>query len=399
MDNQLDIIVDLVAALSTAFAGGWLAARFRLSPIFGYVVAGLVISPFTPGFVGDADRLRLLGDIGVVLLLFGIGTQFSTRELLQTGRVVTLLAAVQVAATLALGYTAGRALGWATQQSLFVGAAVALSSSTVMAKILGERDETRSAHGTISITWALVQDLATVVLVVLLGVTADSNADPGELALTALKIAAFLLGVLVVGVLFVPVALEQVLAVRSREVFILAIATLALGTAAAAAALDISLALGAFLAGLVLAQSGKASDMLEEVLPVRDIFAVLFFVVVGMLIDPANVFSEFHIFALLLALIVVAKFALIGIALIVAGVASRTALFAGLLLAQSAEFSFVILDAGVNDGAVSSQAFSLTVSAVGVSVLLTPLLVALATSRGWVGNSTSTEARASAIPA
>jgi CPA2 family monovalent cation:H+ antiporter-2 len=385
MDQQLDIVVDLVAALAVAFAGGWLAARLRVSPIFGYVVAGLVISPFTPGFVGDTERLRFLGDIGVVLLLFGIGIQFSVRDLLRASRAVGGLAAVQIAGSLALGYVVGRALGFDSLEAVFFGAAISLSSTAVISKILAERNDEGTAYGRIAIAWGLVQDLGAVLLIVLLTVAAESDAGPGQLALSGLKTAGFVGGVLVVGLRVVPWALEQVLAVQSREVFLLAIATLALGTAAAAASLDISLALGAFLAGVLVSEWDRSHEVLHEVLPIRDLFAVLFFVVVGMLVDPAQVVRNPDVFAAALGLIVLAKFALVALPLLLIRSDLRTTLLAAVLLASSAEFTFLILQEGVSDGAVRSSTFDATVAAMGVSVLLTPLLVMFATRREGAG--------------
>lgn len=379
MDSQQEIILDLVAALSIALASGWVAARFRLSPIFGYVVAGLIIGPFTPGFAADAERLGLLADIGVVFLLFGIGIQFSTKELFSTGRTTIALATVQVGLTLGLGYVAGIALGWDTLQSLFFGAAVALCSSSVMVKIISERGEEESQHGRIAITWSVVQDLLTVILVVMLGVASEGDADAGDIALTGLKIVGFLAGVLIIGARVVPWALEGVASVRSREIFLLAIASLALGTAVAASLVGISFALGAFLAGLIVSDSERSHQVLGEVLPARDIFAVLFFVVFGMLIDPAELTDGLHIFLIGFVLIVGAKFVLVaGPLLAFAQVPLRTAALAGVLVAQSAELTFILLNEGVEEGVVSESVFALTMAAAAASILAQPLLVAAA---------------------
>ena len=216
-------------------------------------------------------------------------------------------------------------------------------------------------------------------LIVLLTVAAESDAGPGRLALSGLKTVGFVAGVLIVGLRVVPWALEQVLAVKSREVFLLAIATLALGTAAS---LDISLALGAFLAGVLVSEWDRSHEVLHEVMPIRDLFAVLFFVVIGMLVDPAQVVRNPDVFAAELGLIVLAKFVLVFVPLILIRTVVRPALLSAILLASSAEFTFLILDEGVSDGAVSSSTFNATLAAMGVSVLLTPLLVMLASRSG-----------------
>ncbi len=378
MEDQLGIITDLVVALGLALAGGWLAVRLRLSPIFGYLAAGLIISPFTPGFVGESDRIRLLADIGVVLLMFGVGVQFSLSELLHAGPKVSVLAILQIGVTMGLGYLGGLAVGFGSMEALFFGAAVALSSSTVMAKVIEERGEQEARHSHIALTWSIAQDLSTIVLVVLLGFAAESNVDAGEMVLTGLKIAGFLIGIVIVGVRVVPWALEQVAAVRSREVFLLAIASLALGTASAAGATGISLALGAFLAGLVVSESDRSHQVLGEILPARDVFGVLFFVSIGMLIDPAVLRSEWDVFLIALALIVGVRFALAAGPLMLTGTAIRTSLLAAALLVGTAELTFVVLDVGVDKGAVSERTFSVTLTAAGASIVAVPVLLNVA---------------------
>jgi CPA2 family monovalent cation:H+ antiporter-2 len=378
MDEQLEIIVDLVAALSLALAGGWLAARFRLSPILGYLAAGLIISPFTPGFVGETERLRLLADIGVVLLMFGVGVQFSIEELLRAGPRISMLALMQIGGTMALGCLCGLAFGWSSMEALFFGAAVALGSSTIMAKVIDERGEAEAPHARIALTWSVAQDLATVLLVVLLGFAAESEVDGGDLALTGLKTFGFLVGVVVVGVRVVPLALDRVADVQSREVFLLAIASLALGIAAAAGAVGISLALGAFLAGLVVSESDRSHQVLGEILPGRDVFGVLFFVSFGLLIDPAILRDEWHVLAIAVLLIVVVKFVLSAAPLAFTGTGLRTACLAGALLVPTAELPFVVLDVGIGKDAVSEDTFSTTLTAAGASIFVMPAVLNLA---------------------
>jgi monovalent cation:H+ antiporter-2, CPA2 family len=378
MEEQVRFLADIVAALSVALAGGWLAARVGVSPIVGYVVAGLVISPFTPGFVGDLDQIRLLADVGVVLLLFAVGVQFSMDELIRGGRVVSLLALAQVLASTGIGFLAGQALGFGSLASLFFGAALALASTTVMSKLLAERGDEDTPHAKLAITWAVVQDFCAIILVVLLSVAAGDDVSPGQLAIDGIKIAAFIVGVIIFGSRIVPWALDRVAAAGSRELFLLAIAVLALGTAAAAGAVGISLALGAFLAGLAVSESDRSHHVLGEILPARDIFAVLFFVSVGMLIDPGALADGWHIVLVALLIIIAVKFALTSVPLAIVRTPARTAIISGVLLAQSAELSFVIMEAGVDEDVISDRIFTLTMTAIGASVLLSPLLVRIA---------------------
>jgi CPA2 family monovalent cation:H+ antiporter-2 len=378
MEEQVRFLVDVVAALGVALVGGWLAARLGLSPIVGYVVAGLVISPFTPGFVGDLDQIRLLADVGVVLLLFAVGVQFSMDELIRGGRVVSFLALAQVLASTGIGYLAGQALGFGSLTSLFFGAAVALASTTVISKLLAERGDEDTPHAKLAITWAVVQDFCAIILVVLLSVAAGDDVSPGQLAIDGMKIAVFIVGVVIFGSRIVPWALDRVAAAGSRELFLLAIAVLALGTAAAAGAIGISLALGAFLAGLAVSESDRSHHVLGEVLPARDLFAVLFFVSVGMLIDPGALADGWHIVLVALFIIIAVKFVLTSLPLAIARTPARTALLSGVLLAQSAELSFVIMEAGVDEEVISDRIFTLTMTAIGASVLLSPLFVRIA---------------------
>jgi CPA2 family monovalent cation:H+ antiporter-2 len=377
MEEQVSFLVDVVAALSIALAGGWLATRFGLSPIIGYVAAGLIISPFTPGFAGETERISLLAEIGVVLLLFGVGAQFSVSELGRGGRTVGLLALAQILVVTGLGYLAGLALGFSSLAAAFFGAAVALSSTTVMAKLLAERGEEETPQATIAITWAVADDFVAIVAVALLSLAASEDTSPAALALDGLKTAGFILGVLIIGSRVIPWVLERVAAIGSRELFLLAIAVIALGTAAAAGAVGIPLALGAFLAGLAVSESERSHHVLGEILPARDVFAVLFFVSIGMLIDPAELADGWHIALIAFVLVCAAKFFLVSGPLAVTRVPVRTAAISGALLAQSAEVSFVILDTGLKEDVISESIFSLTLAAIGASVLASPLLLRL----------------------
>ena len=373
-----DLLIDLVAALAVALAGGWLATRIGLSPIAGYVVAGIVISPFTPGFVGDVDRLRLIADIGVVLLLFGIGVEFSIGAVRDAGWRLAAAATLQTAIVLAAGAGVVMTLGWDRDAALFAGAAVAISSSTVIARLVTERGDASSGYARIAITWAIVQDLLAVALVgVLIAISDEGNVAESAL-LSLLKAVALIAGMLVVGIRVVPPLLDYFASHEARELFVLAIAGIALGAALVSEWAGLSLAFGAFIAGLVVSESAASHRVLHELLPARDVFGVLFFVSVGMLIDPAVFRDDPGTLFALLALIVLAKGIVVAVLARLAGQPRADAAMAGGLLANAGEFSFVLIGIALDRSVVDNDAFSAVVAATAISIVLAPLVTALA---------------------
>ncbi|HEY8490317.1 MAG TPA: cation:proton antiporter [Dehalococcoidia bacterium] len=377
--QSTDLLVNLVTALAVAFAGGLLAARLGQSAVLGYLLAGMAIGPYTPGFVGDVATVDALANIGIILLLFAIGVQLSFRDLLRVGPVALVGGTVQVVLIIGLGYGVGLALGWSHIQSLFLGAVVSNSSSTVISKVLGDRGEAGSPHGQIALAWSTVQDLGTVVLVVVL----SSLAGAGDGLVTDLlwstgKATAFLLLAVPAGVAVLPWFFARVAALRQREIFVLAVAAVAFGTAYVSSFFGLSLALGAFVAGVVVGESDLSHQILAEVLPLRDIFSGLFFVSIGMLVDPGFVLRNVPLVLLVAGLIVGAKGLLSGAIIAVAGYPARTAALAGAALAQSAEFSFLLARLGTDLGAVSSTAFSLMLSGAVASIVTAPGLHRLA---------------------
>lgn len=389
--------MDVTVALALALAGGWIATRIGVSSILGYIVAGVIISPFTPGFVGDLDRLRLLADIGVVLLLFGLGVQFSIGELAQAG--VRLIGAT-VGQTLAVfGIVAGVAglAGSDREQALYVGAAVAISSSVVLVRMLDDHKSTDSEVGHVAISWSIVQDLTAIVLILIIG-TATGTGGGRSIALEALmagvKATAFVGGVLVIGSRAVPFVLGRVIDERSRELFFLAIAALALGTALASEYAGLSLALGAFVAGLVVSESAVSQRVLHDLLPTRDVFAVLFFVAAGMLIRPGVLLDEWLPILAVTAAIVLLKPVLAWAAFWVAGKRPDTRLMAAAFLIPAAEFSFLIADAGLGDDAITEQTFGVILASSVISIVCSPAIVAVCERRLGVGARAAPEASA-----
>lgn len=373
---DVTLSLDLAVAGGAALVGGTLARVLRQSVLVGYIAAGVLLSPFTPGPVGDVETIERLADIGVVLLMFSIGVHFSLRELAAM-RQAALGAAVQLPLSIGLGTVMARVLGWTWQEAIFFGAVAAISGGTVLTKLLTERGEEDTAHGRVAIGWSVVQDLATVVLVVLLSVVAEgTDRLLPALGLATLTAGTFVGGMLVVGARVMPWVLARVARLGSRELFILTVAALSLGTALLSEAMGLSLALGAFIAGVVVSESDVSYHALGEVLPLREIFAALFFVSVGMLVDPGLIWEHLPLFLVLVAL-VLSKALIIAALCVGLGYGAQTAALIGLGLAPSAEFSFILARQGVSAGVVSASVFSLMLAATATTIVLAPLLYRL----------------------
>jgi CPA2 family monovalent cation:H+ antiporter-2 len=368
------LLVNLTVALVAATIGALVAVRLRQSAILGYIVAGIVIGPFTPGFVGDLDIVRALADIGIVFLMFAIGNQVRLADLLRVGPVAGIGGTIQVVATIGIGYGVGRALGWGDLEAFIFGAVLSNSSSTILARILGERGESDMEHAHVSLSWSTVQDLGTIVLVVLIGALATTGEPGADLVIALGQAVVFLVVVLPLGLRVVPRVLEILAGFRNRELFVLGVVTLALGTALLASAFGISLALGAFVAGLVIGESDLSQEVLGETRPFRDLFAGLFFVSIGMLVDPAFVAMNLPLLLLVVVLIVLVKGTLVAILTAAFRYPARTAILTGITLAQSAEFSFLLARQGADLGIVSPEVFSLMLSGAAASIVLAPAL-------------------------
>lgn len=381
LNDTSEFLPHLAVALLAAGIGGVIAARLGQSVVLGYIVAGVLIGPHTPGWIADQSTVDALANIGVVLLLFVTGMDVSPRDFLRFGKVVTFGALTQVTALIGIGFGIGLAIGWDPIPALFLGAIVSNSSSTVMAKVLGERGEVASRHGRISLAWSSIQDLSTVVLVVLLtGITVgNGNNLPAEIAIDVLKAGLLLLIVGPLGGYLLPPLFESLRALRQQEIFVLGAATLALLTAYTATLFGLSAAIGAFIAGVVLSESDIRHDVLSGIAPLRDVFAGMFFVSVGMLMDP--VFAAQHLGAVLvvLMLIIPMKGAISVLLARLLGLSARRAVLVGGSLAQSAEFSFLLATLGLSLAALSETQFSIILSGTVVSIMLAPgVLFALA---------------------
>ncbi|MBA3586990.1 MAG: cation:proton antiporter, partial [Chloroflexi bacterium] len=373
----------LLVALGAALVLGAVAHRLRLPPMLGYIAAGMVVGPFTPGFVADREEVLALADIGVALLMFSIGLQFSVGELRSVGGRILAGVPVQVAFTMAIGTATGLMLGWDLIEALFIGGAVAVCSTVVLVKVAGETTLHTTTHGRVALGVSIVQDLVTVVLVVTLSAL-GSQAEESWLGLVGAGVVAlgFVALVLVGGSRILPPLLGFIAGLRSRELFVIAVAVIAVGTAFAASALGVSVALGAFVAGLALADSDLSASVLGEIVPLRELFSTFFFVSIGILLQPAAILAAWPVVLALLLIITFGKaIPIAGLALL-DGQRTSTALRAGALIGQSGEFSFVLASAGLALNAVAPETFSLAMGAVVLSILTAEPLLALARGVG-----------------
>jgi monovalent cation:H+ antiporter-2, CPA2 family len=373
--DDANFLATLAVALIAALAGVVLAIRLGQSAILGYILGGIVIGPHTPGFVGDQLAVDQLANVGVILLMFTIGVQLSLRDLLRVGRVATLGGAAQVVLTIAIGWLAGTLLGWGWLEALFFGAVISNSSSTVLSKVLAERGESGAVHSQIALAWSTIQDMSTIILVVVLAALA-AGGDGMLLDLTWATARAVLFLALIgpVGIRLLPWMFERIAALRSREIFVVSVAAFALGTAYASTFFGLSLALGAFVAGVVVSESDLSHQIIGEVTPLRDIFAGIFFISIGMLVDLGYVMANLPLVLLAVGLIVVVKGILVTGLALAFRYPVRTAALTGVALAQSAEFSFILARVGVELEAVSQPVFSLMLAAAAFSIVVSPML-------------------------
>lgn len=386
MPGHASLIALLSVGFVSAFALGLLAQRLKFSPLVGYLIAGILVGPFTPGFDADQALAGQLAEIGVILLMFGIGLHFSVRELFEVKRVVVPGALAQIGTTAALGTGFGALLGWPLPSSLVFGLALTAASTVVVMRALEERHLLDSARGRTAIGWLVVQDLVMVLVLVLLpALPAPGDHGPGpttaELARafgwTLLKVAAFVAMMLIVGRRVIPRILEYVAGLGSRELFTLCVLATALGVAFGAAALfDVSFALGAFFAGMLLKESELSHRAAADSLPLRDAFAVLFFVSVGMLFDPAILIEHPLQVTATLCIIVLANAGAGYFVLKLLGQRRRTSLTLAACLAQIGEFSFILAGLGLARGLLTSQMHGLILGGALLSIVLNPFLFA-----------------------
>jgi len=404
MPHDTNLIATIAGGLGLAFVFGLLAVRLRLPPLVGYLVAGIAIGPYTPGFMADAGLAQQLSEIGVILLMFGVGIHFSVGDLLAVRRIALPGAAVQITIATLLGAVVAHWWGWTWGQGFVFGICLSVASTVVLLRALEDRGILDSADGRIAVGWLVVEDLVTVLVLVLLPAVAvelggHALVDPShpsgpELSLAATlsqtlaKVAAFVLLMYVIGRRAVPWLLERVARVGSRELFTLAVLAVALGIAFGAAALfGVSFALGAFFAGMVVNGSDLSHEAAADALPLQDAFSVLFFVAVGMIFDPTILIEEpIEVLAVLLIVIVGKSIGAFGIVLAFR-YPVRTALVISASLAQIGEFSFILAGLGLALGLLPPEGLSLIVAGAILSIALNPVAFAGANRMTrWLGD-------------
>ncbi len=372
LSGQLRFILDLGVAVAAALVGGAIAVRLRQPAVIGYLVAGIAIGPATPGFVGDVERIAVLADVGVVLLLFALGVEFSIRGLREVQRVAIPGGTLQVLVMLASGAALMVGLGFQLREALVIGACLSLSSTLVVLKSLIDRGELDSLHGRAAIGWSIVQDIAMIMFIVALPPIAGGDVVvPFLLALG--KAAIFLALAYVVGTRLLPRMFIAVARLGSGELFLLAVVGTALLTAfVSSAVFGLSLALGAFVAGVLVSESELSHQAAAEVTPFRDLFAVLFFVSIGMLVDPGAIASDAPLIALLVVVAVVGKGALTAGLSRALGLPRRSALLLGAAMAQVGEFSFILAEDALDLGLVGPRTYNLILATAIVTIMVSP---------------------------
>lgn len=386
MHHSTPLITTIVGGLVLAFIFGMIANRLRISPLVGYIAAGVLAGPFTPGFVADTSLAPELAEIGVILLMFGVGLHFSLKDLLAVKAIAIPGAVAQIAVATLLGMGLSSLMGWDLATGLVFGLCLSTASTVVLLRALEERQLIESQRGQIAIGWLIVEDLVMVLTLVLLpafsGMLESHHASPTELlielAVTIGKVVAFMTLMMVVGRRVVPWILAKTASTGSRELFTLSVLALALGIAYGAVEFfDVSFALGAFFAGMVLNESELSQRAAHDTLPLRDAFAVLFFVSVGMLFDPMILVREPLTVIATLAIIVFGKSIAAFLLVKMFGHSKRTALTISVSLAQIGEFAFILAGLGISLGLLSVPGRNLVLAGAILSIMFNPLLFTL----------------------
>lgn len=403
MPHEITLITTIAAGLGLALIMGFLAARLKLPPLVGYLVAGIILGPATPGFVADLELAGQLAEIGVMLMMFGVGLHFSLADLLAVRGIAIPGAIVQILVATALGAGTAMWWGWDLGSAIVFGVSLSVASTVVLLRALEGRGQLNTVNGRIAVGWLIVEDLVVVVILVLLPTMAEllgstaaegnsSQRSPGRTIVVALaEVAAFLALMLIVGRRMMPRLLWAVARTGSRELFTLGVISAAVGVAYLAAELfSVSFALGAFFAGMMLRESSLSHRAAQESLPLRDAFSVLFFVSVGMLFDPHVLVSEPLLVLATTAIIMLGKtIAAVGLVLLFR-YPLNTALTVGASLAQIGEFSFILAGLGVSLGLLSMEGQSLILAGALISISLNSFLfTAVEPARRWIRSRSS----------
>lgn len=376
MSGAHEFLIALTVVLGVAGLTTIVFQRLRQPVVLGYLLAGLVIGPHVPiPVVADPEVVHALSELGVILLMFGLGLEFSFAKLFRAAPTAGITGLLQCSVMGWLGYTAGTLLGWTTLESIYTGAIVAISSTTIIAKAFDEQG-VRGSLRELVVAILIVEDLVAVLLIALLtSVSSGGEVSTSELALTAARLGGFLVALVAIGLLIVPRLMRAVVRLGRPETITVAAIGVCFGVSLLAQELGYSVALGGFIAGVLVAESGKAAQIEPLVHPVRDIFAAVFFVAVGMMIDPAQIAAHAPAIAVLAAIVIGGKIVAVSLGAFVTGLGTRTSIAAGMSLAQIGELSFVIAGVGAGLGAIGPQIYPVAVAVSAITTLLTPALI------------------------
>jgi monovalent cation:H+ antiporter-2, CPA2 family len=379
--HNFDLILTLAAGLIAALALGYLTHRLGWSPIVGYLLAGILVGPHTPGFVANHELAGQLAEVGVILLMFGVGLHFHIRDLLAVRRAAVTGAICQSIVATLVGALAARAFGWTWLAGIIFGLALSVASTVVLTRVLSDSNGLRSPAGRIAIGWLVVEDIFTVLVLVILPAILPGSAQvqgsglPLALALAILKLAAFVAVMFLVGRRLIPRLLSGAAATHSRELFTLSVLAVALGIAVVSARfLGVSMALGAFMAGMAVGQSEFSARAAAEAMPMRDAFAVMFFISIGMLFNPWQALHSPWLMVAALAIVVIGKPLAAFAIMAVLGYSSRIGLGVAIALAQIGEFSFLVAGLARQLGVLPETAMHALVAAAIASIILNPML-------------------------
>lgn len=379
--DELGFGLELLAVFTAAIIGGFLARWSKLPVILGYLIAGIIVGPSGVGLISEMETIQVLANVGVILLLFTLGLDFSLSELKKLGKVAFLGGSAQIILTAIVGLALGKALGWELTQAIFFGFLIALSSTMVVLKTLMERGELDTTHGRVILGILLIQDLSLVPLMIILpAMGGETGQILPELGVALLKAAAFILIVLVAGLWVVPRLLGRVASARSRELFLITVVSLSFIAALGATFFGISAAVGAFIAGLFIGQSIYARQAFADIVPLRDLFSALFFVSLGMLTDLGFAVQNIWLVLLVVLVVVTAKSIISGAITWFFGYSLKVALLTGFGLIQIGEFSFVLAQSGFDLGIISQNIYSVVLVSAIITMLITPFTLNFASS-------------------
>lgn len=379
LQHDLPLVSTIAVGFSAAFVCGFIASKVRLSPIVGYLIAGVLIGPFTPGFVADVKIAEQLSELGILLLMFGVGLHFSLKDLIEVRRIALPGAIAQITMATSLGWVCSYLWGWPLTSGLVFGLALSVASTVVLLRALEEHNLLQTTNGNIAIGWLLVEDIVMVLALVLIPAlapdmpTGDLTQVLFDVGLAIGKVIAFVVFMVVVGRRVLPWLLAMVARLQSRELFTVAVFAVAMGVAFAAASLfGVSLALGAFFAGMMIRESDLSHEAAAKALPLQDAFAVLFFVSVGMLFNPYVLIDHPLEVLAVVAIIMIGKSVAGSMIVLLFRYPLKTALLVSAGLAQIGEFSFILANIGVINGILSSDARDFILAGALISISLNP---------------------------